>query len=76
MVGTGLSVSSGTISANVVSVQGRTGTVSLAAADLTAVTSITTGTAATAVLNVIALSSAAYSAISVKSTTTLYIVSG
>jgi hypothetical protein len=76
VVGTGLSISSGTISANVVSVQGRTGSVTVSATDLTAVTSITTGTTATAVLNVIALSSAAYSAISVKSTTTLYIVSG
>jgi len=75
-VGSGLSVSSGTLSANVTTVQGRSGAVTIVAADLTAVTSITTGTTATAVLNIIALSSAAYSAISSKSTTTLYVISG
>jgi hypothetical protein len=76
-VGSGLSVSSGTLSANVTSVQGRTGAVTVSAADLTAVTTVTTGvTAATAVTNLMALSASAYSAITTKHTATLYIISG
>jgi hypothetical protein len=76
-VGTGLGVASGTISANVVSVQGRTGTVVVTSTDLTAVTSIVAGiSGGTAVTNIVALSAAAYSAISTKNTATLYIVSG
>jgi hypothetical protein len=103
VVGSGLSVSSGTLSANVtsvagrtgavtivaadvsgltavanvISVQGRTGAVTVTASDLTAVTTIVTGiTSATAVTNLMALSAAAYSAITSKHTATLYIISG
>jgi hypothetical protein len=77
VVGSGLSVSSGTLSANVTSVQGRTGAVTVAATDLTAVTTVTTGiTGATAVTNLMALSASAYSAITTKHTATLYIISG
>jgi len=77
VVGSGLSVSSGTLSANVTSVQGRTGAVTVTANDLTAVTTIVTGiTSATAVTNIMALSSTAYAAITSKHTATLYIVTG
>jgi hypothetical protein len=61
----------------VLTVQNRTGTVTVVAADLTAVTSITTGLAqVTSLTNMVAISATAYSAISSKSTTTLYIVTG
>ena len=42
VVGTGLSVSSGTVSANVVSVAGRTGTVTIAASDVSGLGSLAT----------------------------------
>jgi len=77
IVGTGLAVSSGTISANVVSVQGRTGTVTITTTELSAVTSIVSGiTGANAVTNVVYLTAAAYAALGTKSSTTLYVVSG
>ena len=78
IVGTGLSVSSGTVSAAVTSVAGRTGAVVLTSADVSGVVpSTTTGiTGAAAITNIVSLTAAQYTALSSKSATTLYIVSG
>ena len=78
IVGTGLSVSSGTVSAAVTSVAGRPGAVVLTSADVSGVVpSTTTGiTGAAAITNIVSLTAAQYTALSSKSATTLYIVSG
>ena len=78
IVGSGLAVSSGTISASVTSVAGRTGAVTLSASDVSGVVpSSTTGiTGASAITNIVFMTSSAYTALSSKSATTLYVVSG
>lgn len=79
IVGTGLSVvSSGTVSAAVTSVAGRTGAVTLTASDVSGVvpSTITGITGAAAITNIVSLTAAQYTALSSKSATTLYIVSG
>jgi len=78
IVGTGLSVSSGTVSAAVTSVAGRTGAVTLTSSDVSGVIpSSTSGiTGANAITNIVYLTSAAYTALGTKSSTTLYIISG
>jgi hypothetical protein len=76
-VGSGLSVSSGSVSANVLSVQGRTGSVVITTAELSAVTSIVTGvTGTSAVTNIVSLSAAQYAALTSYGTATLYVVTG
>lgn len=78
IVGTGLSVSSGTVSAAVTSVAGRTGAVTLTSADVSGVIpSTTTGiTGAAAITNIVSLTAAQYAALGTKNSSTLYIVSG
>ena len=78
IVGSGLAVSSGTVSANVTSVAGRTGAVTLTSADVSGVIpSTTTGiTGASAITNIVSLTQSNYDAISSKSATTLYIING
>jgi len=78
IVGTGLSVSSGTVSAAVASVAGRTGAVALTSADVSGVIpSTTTGiTGAAAITNIVSLTAAQYAALGTKNSSTLYIVSG
>jgi hypothetical protein len=78
IVGTGLSVSSGTVSAAVSSVAGRTGAVTLTSADVSGVIpSTTTGiTGAAAITNIVSLTAAQYAALGTKNSSTLYIVSG
>jgi hypothetical protein len=76
-VGTGLTVAGGALSANVVSVQGRTGTVTITTTELSAVTSIVAGIASSnAVTNIVYMTSAAYTALGTKNASTLYIISG
>jgi hypothetical protein len=78
VVGSGLAISSGTVSANVTSVAGRTGAVTLTSADVSGVVpSNTTGiTGASAITNIVSLTQANYDALSSKSATTLYIING
>jgi len=78
IVGTGLSVSSGTVSAAVTSVAGRTGAVTLTSSDVSGVIpSSTSGiTGANAITNIVYMTSAAYTALGSKSSTTLYVISG
>jgi antitoxin (DNA-binding transcriptional repressor) of toxin-antitoxin stability system len=78
IVGTGLAVSSGTISASVTSVAGRTGAVTLSASDVSGVVpSSTTGiTGAAAITNLVSLTAAQYAALGTKNSSTVYIVSG
>lgn len=78
IVGSGLAVSSGTVSANVTSVAGRTGAVTLTSEDVSGVVpSSTSGiTGANAITNIVYMTSSAYTALGTKSSTTLYIISG
>jgi hypothetical protein len=75
--GSGLSVSAGgTLSANVTSVAGRTGAVTITAADIgSLLTSDATGiSGASSITNVVVISAPSYAALSPKSSTTLYLV--
>jgi len=78
IVGSGLAVSSGTISASVTSVAGRTGAVTLSASDVSGVVpSTTTGiTGAAAITNMVSLTAAQYASLGSKNSSTLYVVSG
>jgi hypothetical protein len=78
IVGSGLSVASGTVSANVTSVAGRTGAVTLTSADVSGVlqSSPTGITGAAAITNMVSLTAAQYAALSTYSATTLYVVTG
>ena len=77
IIGSGLSVTSGTVSAAVTSVNTKTGAVALVATDVGAIASNTTGiTGSAAVGNIVSLTAAQYTALGTKTASTLYIVTG
>jgi hypothetical protein len=80
-VGTGLSVTAGAVSANVQSVAGKTGAVTLALTDVSGADNIVFSkisgiTGATAIANIVTLSQAQYDALLTPDATTLYVIKG
>ena len=78
-VGTGLSVTAGAVSANVQSVAGKTGAVTLALTDISGADNIVFSkisgiTGATAIANIVTLSQAQYDALLTPDATTLYVI--
>jgi hypothetical protein len=80
-VGTGLSVTAGAVSANVQSVAGKTGAVTLALTDVSGADNIVFSkisgiTGATAIANIVTLSQAQYDALLTPDSATLYVIRG